>query len=250
MNKQNNIQLNNIVNNLQTIYKKKAKIWWFLFALLLVFSMFIVALRLLGRVEHVYDGNQENIFYLESKENSSNDTGISQGRLDEQRFNTQEIISTNRIQGQNGNHVTGSLSVFDDIETWDNQVSLQIFQNSYFKKYDNMIAPGVKGTYNFSIRNNTNLSITYQLNLSEDNGLGVNMKYRLKLDGQYISGDDNYWVRPSDIRLDKLKLNTNDGHKFQLEWKWDDVDDEKDTSIGKQGNTEYKLFMNIYAEGI
>lgn len=123
-------------------------------------------------------------------------------------------------------------ALIEDAENgkYDNTTKLNIFSNPYYE-YKNIIAPTSTNTYQFIVKNTNDFNIKYDVMMTEDNKYDINMKYRLKLDGQYVKGDKNTWVTYEDLQLEGIKLAGNSQNVYQLEWKWFESDN--DTSIGE-----------------
>ena len=129
------------------------------------------------------------------------------------------------------------------------QQNLRIFNNSYFD-YRNVIAPGVSGTYNFKVHNNSNVKLDYKFEMYETSDYSINLKYRLLRNGEYIIGDNNSWVNLSSLVTTFNDLNPNKYDSYSLNWKWDynHGNDEYDTEIGENMVGEYKLNIRFYFE--
>ena len=71
------------------------------------------------------------------------------------------------------------------------------------------------------------------------------MKYRLKLNGEYIKGTDEQYVQASEINLNKMLLAKNSNDLLSLEWYWES-DDTKDSFVGGLKQDQYyKLQINV-----
>jgi len=81
----------------------------------------------------------------------------------------------------------------------------------------------------------------------EDNQDKVNIKYRLKENGKYIIGVDN-WVYYDQIVLEDVILNSKEADSYQLEWMWVSENNELDTSIGeKEDRAVYSITFKVVA---
>ena len=109
------------------------------------------------------------------------------------------------------------------------------------------IAPYDKGMYEFEIKNTISENITYNLSLEEKNPDKVNIKYKLKKNGNYIIGE-NGWVYYDKIILEEVSLSSKTTDIYELEWCWVSENNELDTYIGtKEGRSEYNVTIKVVA---
>lgn len=105
------------------------------------------------------------------------------------------------------------------------------------------ISPGGRGIYPFNVLNNTKEVQEYKLNFEEDNKYNISMKYKIKLNGKYLSND---WSYLKDIKFNKKKLNTSEFDIYELEWKW--FDSNNDSKV--EDNSFYNLNIITDSNGI
>lgn len=129
------------------------------------------------------------------------------------------------------------------------QQNLKIFNNAYFD-YRNVIAPGVSGTYNFKVHNNSSVKLEYKFEIYETSEYSMNLKYKLLRDGEYIIGDNNNWVDLSSLVTTLNDIDPNKYDNYSLKWKWDynDDNDDNDTEIGENMTSKYRLNIRFYFE--
>ena len=85
------------------------------------------------------------------------------------------------------------------------------------------------------------------MRLEEDNEYHVNIKYKLKKNGEYIIGQ-NGWVYYDEINLQEVKLAAKATDSFTLEWSWVSENNEQDTKIGlMEERAEYILSIKVLA---
>ena len=125
---------------------------------------------------------------------------------------------------------------------WSDSENLPVFYNELFG--DSKIMPGMKGAYRFTFANNNPNSLDYSLDFTEDNESGIDLRYRLKRDGAYISGAEDY-VSVGDLDAEGLTIEAHSRALFELEWYWEH-NDEIDTEAGMGGAT-YTLTINFTA---
>ena len=131
----------------------------------------------------------------------------------------------------------------EDGTSWEDSEDLPIFFNETFG--DNKVAPGMKGSYRFTFANRNKNTLDYSLLFSEENEYGIAILYRLKRDGAYISGTQDY-VTADELGLEGLTVEAQSSTVFELEWFWQD-NDEADTVAG-QNSAVYTLTISLSAQ--
>ena len=135
--------------------------------------------------------------------------------------------------------------VFDNDQVWSNTSKLHIFENPEFDM-EEIIAPGSTNSYKFYIRNKKKCNMAYKISFEEVNPYHINMKYKLKYEGNYII---DHWVDYTELETEIKRLNSNEEREYILEWLWDHQDD-VDTIAGNSMDANYKLNITIYGEQI
>lgn len=120
---------------------------------------------------------------------------------------------------------------------------LKIFEHKSYQVKNDVIAPGTENTYQFIIRNNNEFAIIYDLEIDETNIYEINMKFRLKQNGEYILGSDNEWVTAEDLKQSEVILAHESYNVYTLDWKW--FESKNDTIIGENIESNYKLDINF-----
>ena len=121
---------------------------------------------------------------------------------------------------------------------------LDMFRNFYFDDKA-IIAPGVEGSYNFTVENETVNNYTYNITFEEENPYKVNMVYKMKLNGEYIVGSETEWKRHEDFTKYNLPLNSPSTDLYEIEWRWEHTD--YDTQIGETPGAYYKMHVDVQA---
>lgn len=137
------------------------------------------------------------------------------------------------------------LTVVDDYKVWDNK-ELRIFSNPAYE-YESKIAPGSNNSYTFVIRNNNDFDVLVDITAKEDNKYGVNMKYKLRHNGDYVLGSENEYINAENLKVEKVLIKAHDQKGYLLDWEW--VDSDNDTEVGFDVNADYKLTIDINAVG-
>lgn len=66
----------------------------------------------------------------------------------------------------------------------------------------------------------------------------INIKYRLKLDNEYIRGNENSYISVEELFMEDILLLGNSINVLTLEWYWEN-DDINDTIVGSKKTDEY-----------
>ena len=141
--------------------------------------------------------------------------------------------------------VRSEIVVEDSEKTFTTSTPLKIFENKSYYVVDELIAPESENSYQFIIRNDNHFNIEYDLNVKEENIHNINMKYRLKVNGEYILGNANEYVTVNQLNQYDIKLADGAYNVYTLDWKWFESDN--DTEIGTNVESEYRLNLEILA---
>lgn len=138
------------------------------------------------------------------------------------------------------------IRVTDDNGEIVNNVDLNIFNN---EKFDNkeIIAPKSSGKYQFYVSNIVNRSVKYDIKFTDEMTNKINMKYRLKIDGVYVKGNENEYINIDELNLEDIILMEKSVNSFILEWYWED-DDVNDTYVGSLKDKQYYT-LNLKVNG-
>ena len=175
------------------------KIILMMLILLAIIILIIIALSYLGKIENkqpIPTGNVDIfdvIFEEENKKEDSSTTEIENANVNSNNQEDQKMI-VGKVRKNNKKSNGGSLVVHDNENKWSDWTKLNIFKNPSYFIEENKIAPTSKNSYQFVIRNNSDVGIKYSLNLNEINDYKINMKYKLKQNGEYVAGNDNEYV--------------------------------------------------------
>ena len=95
-----------------------------------------------------------------------------------------------------------------------------------------LIAPGMRGEYRFTIRNGSPVDVTGVFRFEEDNKAGIDMRFRLRQNGELISSEE--FVPLDELELSSAYLSSDSTSAFVLEWYWSH-NDPVDTWVGEHG---------------
>ena len=96
------------------------------------------------------------------------------------------------------------------------------------------------------------MNVKYYMEMYANTSYDIDLKYRLKRDGDYVIGDLDNWVTADELKTSFSALDIKDSDKYSLDWKWEyeSGDDNKDTYIGENMNDLYKLNIRFYIEQV
>lgn len=155
-----------------------------------------------------------------------------------------------------------SLNITDDMQTWNPDsepgmaTELDIFGLDETitdddgniietKRRDHIVYPGLSGEYQFKLENVCDMALLYEAEFSEVNKYDIPMRFKLKLDGDYIAGSKDKWVTVEELNTETQKLMPERKDVYTLEWIWLETDDEHDTQLGIEAIAEYEFTITI-----
>ena len=224
------------------------------------FIIVFLLIRCLGFIDHkpkIPTGNID-IFDIIFEQNCNNNCNCNCNSCNNGNCknctNSNNCTSTNyNNSNSNSNNFNGTtqpeeksgLEVFDKETEYTHNTPLSIFTNTTYYVVENKIAPLTENAYQFVIRNHNDFNIKYILELNEENKYDINMKYRLKVNGVYVAGNDDKWLTYNELNQYNIGLSANNYDVYTLEWKW--FESENDTEVGTNINSNYKLGLKITA---
>lgn len=260
-NNKNLVSENENNDNITYINEKKIIICLIIISLLLIYYslFFIHDINYRGTIQ---DKKQVEIEYSQNKDrnnvstysNNSKNNNVSKNNNIIYNNSVNNNISSGTNNGANNgetNNPTENIvdnkdrfKIMQGTKEWKELKSLDIFRNKYFNN-NSIIAPGVYGKYSFTVENYRENKVKYNLDFIEENIYNINMVYKLKLNGDYIAGNEEEFVKYEALNKDGLEIEANSNDLFTIEWKWQD--DKNDTQIGKTEGANYKLKIKIDA---
>ena len=177
------------------------------------------------------DGHVSNIINNENKL-------INDNKIVSNKTEVTNVVKNNDIEKN------GMLKVYDNDVDWSSKNELRIFSNPVYN-FKNIVAPGSHNMYKYIVNNNEKFDVLYGLKFLEDNKNSINMKFKLKRNGEYIIGDDLNWESLNNKIINDLPLGINSYDVYLLEWKW--MDGKDDTKAGFN-QSDYKLNIEIKAK--
>ena len=164
----------------------------------------------------------------------------------------------------------------DEKSAWQTNEQIEIFSSGYLN--DNgeltvnsedgmsLVAPGTEMTYSFTMYNNSNVAVYYEVDLDiliklggivQDGEMEKRMPIMVKLEqdsGGYLIGDESEYVALSDAIVAKRRraIGAESYETFTLYLKWDyEGNDQNDTELGDMSSDEglsLSLMIDTYAE--
>ena len=189
------------------------------------------------------DGHVSNIINNENKliNNKIVNNKVINNNSSSNFINKTEV---NNVVKNNDIEKNGMLKVYDNDVDWSSKNELRIFSNPVYN-FKNIVAPGSHNMYKYIVNNNEKFDVLYGLKFLEDNKDSINMKFKLKRNGEYIIGDDLNWESLNNKVINDLPLGINSYDVYLLEWKW--MDGKDDTKAGFN-QSDYKLNIEIKAK--
>ena len=189
------------------------------------------------------DGHVSNIINNENKltNNKIVNNKVINNNSSSNLINKTEV---NNVVKNNDIEKNGMLKVYDNDVDWSSKNELSIFSNPVYN-FKNIVAPGSYNMYKYIVNNNEKFDVLYGLKFLEDNKDSINMKFKLKRNGEYIIGDDLNWESLNHKVINDLPLGINSYDVYLLEWKW--MDGKDDTKAGFN-QSDYKLNIEIKAK--
>lgn len=225
---------------------KKSKINYILILIIILLIIIIILLLLnyknIGKQKKL-TGNTD-IFEINcdcNNNNPDNNTTSTPNPSSSSTPNTNNTVK-NPSQSTETKTPNEGITIEDNDIIWESSNTLRIFKNPVYEM-EEVIAPGSSNSYNFVVKNNSGCKMTYRLEFQEKNDYNINMKYKLKKNGKYISKE---WTAYDNIKESKAKLNYQEQDNYVLEWKW--IESDNDTEVGANINSSYKLIVQIIGE--
>ncbi len=134
---------------------------------------------------------------------------------------------------------------------WSHMTQMDIFAALEDEGDGKLIAPGCEGSYPFTIANTYTEPVSFVLDIADENTVQIPIQFRLRMDGEYMAGNDDHWVSMSEIKLVSGGIPGKSEKEFELDWKWDGTNDAADTESGilAQGNNaSYVLNISVTTE--
>ena len=221
-------------NKIKSSDEKRAWIWIMLFVVIILFLLLMLLGIIALKVGH-YLPEDTDIIYIVGK-----DPSVEEGEEDIWESGKEvTIFKTNYVNGE------GETTVVSQDGT-------------------KLIAPGTQSTYKFTMYNNGNMAVVYEIDLDFELKIGDKiqnevvfpLKARLSTEnGYYLIGDETEWVNVADATLSKhvsvLGARSYETFVLELLWEFDGGNDALDTKYGDlsvEKGVTLTLGINTYAE--
>lgn len=221
-------------NKIKSSDEKRAWIWIMLFVVIILFLLLMLLGIIALKVGH-YLPEDTDIIYIVGK-----DPSVEEGEEDIWESGKEvTIFKTNYVNGE------GETTVVSQDGT-------------------KLIAPGTQSTYKFTMYNNGNIAVVYEIDLDFILKIGDKiqnefifpLKARLLIEnGNYLIGDETEWVNVADATLSKhvsvLGARSYETFVLELLWEFDGGNDALDTMYGDasaEKGVKLTLGINTYAE--
>lgn len=111
------------------------------------------------------------------------------------------------------------------------------------EKKDKVLYPGKSYTYNFTIANDNDIAISFDIKFEDLNKYNIPMKYRLSDTNGYLYGNQNSWVDANEIELEDVIIPAHTEVKYALQWMWVTEEDASDSVIGDAFDADYTIIV-------
>lgn len=235
---------------------KKSNVFNIICIVIIIILIILLLVQCTRKQEVIKETGNVDIFEINCDKNDkcTTDTSVNKDKNDKDNVNVDKKIkskvSNSSVDKKNDDNADISdnddidLSVSDNSVTWSQETKLDIFTNSMYNT--KMIAPTSSNTYQFKIKNNNEYDISYSIDFKEKNVYGIDMRYRLRKDNQYVRGEE--WLKYDELDLNNIKLGANKSDTYYLEWKW--FEGENDTIAGINSGIGYSLNIRIKANSL
>lgn len=106
---------------------------------------------------------------------------------------------------------------------------------------EGVVAPGTKGSFTTTLNNDSEVTVSYALSITETNSSNIPIVYSLEENGTYVSASEFSALALAGGTLDftgTTKANPVTSKELTVYWKWEiDGDNEVDTGLGKAAST-------------
>lgn len=240
--------------------KNKNLIFWIIIIVLIIIILILLFFNKFGRIENKYltpTGNVDvfNIdFGCGCDSNTKCDINDKENTKNSSKNNTKKTNSVYPVWSEDDEEEEikdGIIYVDDKSGNYLYHQKLNIFDNPFYK-IETKIAPGVFNSYSFVVHNNSTMNVKYYLEMDKKCDYDIDLKYRLKKNGEFVLGNDSKWVSDKELKTTFTNLDSKGNDKYILDWKWEyeSGHDDKDTYIGENMSDAYKLNVKFYFEEI
>lgn len=215
---------------------KKNLLYWAIILLLIIIILLLLFCNKFGKMGKCCSVPTGNIDIFDINFGNVCENGIKNGDIPvwNQDTNKNELGKI-YIDDKDGNYIYHQ--------------KLNIFENPFYE-FEDKIAPGVSNSYSFIVHNESDMNIEYYIEMYDKCDYDLELKYRLKRNGDYIIGNDDKWVGVDELKTAFHDIKGNSNDKYVLDWKWEYEDnrDEIDTYIGENMRDAYTLNIKFYFE--
>ena len=182
---------------------KRYRITIVILVLIILLLILYIAIKGIGRIGVIPTGNID-IFNINStkKDDKNNNQNNSNNSNNDNQSNNYNNIKNDTDKNDGEETKKNLITVFDEDLTWNSENELRIFSNPAFE-FQNIIAPGSTNTYQYVVNNSESFNITYSMIFIEKNKNLINMKFKLKRNGEYVLGSKDKWI---DIQNKSLQI--------------------------------------------
>lgn len=172
-------------------------------------------------------------------------------------FVTGYLVSSSLwVSGESGIRTGGDLCLTGKIA----DSEMNVFANaSTLQGEAAVIAPGSRGSYTFTVKNDQKFPISTSLQLADENREKIPMQFRLQVESAYLFGTAKEWISGEMLEHYVItdQLAAGEEREYCLDWEWPFTAsaerDAHDTELGMLAaageEVSYKLQVSLLAEG-
>ena len=125
----------------------------------------------------------------------------------------------------------------------DGTVAEEVWNIFGAEKADKILFPGRNYIYHFTVINDHDVDILFNISFTADNNADVPIRYKLESPSGYLFGSELSWVDLFDMNVENISIPANSSVTFALHWMWRSESDRKDTIIGNLDDTHYTIYV-------
>lgn len=233
--------------------KKNTALWVFVLSLL-IGSGIVVSMPLLGDSLRRFSAQESNVITLVPPAKGGFGVQDGEGAGSVRAENPAAGEDALALRGSDAKESGGQpdgirsrVQVSDDVQTWDSETRVDLFRSSYGGTVssgsgDAVIAPGTAGRYAFTVKNNSDALMDYEISLEVKDASGnakgapaIPLEWRLLEGGGAAAGGWQEYNGRAGV-LKQAALDARHQDHYTIEWRWafergKDAD-ETDTRLG------------------
>lgn len=125
----------------------------------------------------------------------------------------------------------------------DGTVAEEVWNIFGAEKADKILFPGRNYIYHFTVVNDHDVDLLFNISFDADNNADVPIRYKLESPSGYLFGSELVWTDLNNMNVKNISIPANSSVTFALHWMWRSESDKKDTIIGNLDDTHYTIYV-------